>query len=250
MLLRDLLYTGVEVVIDFISGDMARDASRDKVGKDGEDSVNCELYKLGDEYTCYSDLYIPNSSGGYTQIDHLVVSKYCLLCIETKNFYGLIYGNDISKEFTRYNNCTSDKFYSPIHQNIGHIKNLSKHIGIDSSRIVSVVVFGNNANIDNVESTSYVINTCDVYNLAKHYKDIIFTDDEISSINNSLRYAQAGSFKKLVHKYSVKGLKRKNKKMEKRKCPVCGSSLAVKSSKHGQFIGCSSYPKCNYTSKL
>ena len=34
------------------------------------------------------------------------------------------------------------------------------------------------------------------------------------------------------------------------KCPKCGSKLGVKLSKFGPFIGCSDYPKCNYTMKL
>lgn len=36
-----------------------------------------------------------------------------------------------------------------------------------------------------------------------------------------------------------------------RACPKCGGKLAVKSSRWGtKFIGCSSYPKCDYTSEL
>ena len=34
------------------------------------------------------------------------------------------------------------------------------------------------------------------------------------------------------------------------KCPNCGANLGIKLSKYGPFIGCSNYPKCNYTMKL
>lgn len=34
------------------------------------------------------------------------------------------------------------------------------------------------------------------------------------------------------------------------KCPKCGANLGIKLSKFGPFIGCSNYPKCNYTMKL
>lgn len=34
------------------------------------------------------------------------------------------------------------------------------------------------------------------------------------------------------------------------KCPQCGANLGIKLSKFGPFIGCSNYPKCNYTLKL
>ena len=33
-------------------------------------------------------------------------------------------------------------------------------------------------------------------------------------------------------------------------CPKCGAKLGIKLSKFGAFIGCSNYPKCNYTMKL
>lgn len=34
------------------------------------------------------------------------------------------------------------------------------------------------------------------------------------------------------------------------KCPKCGADLGIKLSKFGAFIGCTNYPKCNYTKKL
>ena len=34
------------------------------------------------------------------------------------------------------------------------------------------------------------------------------------------------------------------------KCPKCGKELAIKLSKYGAFVGCSNYPKCDYTMKL
>ena len=34
------------------------------------------------------------------------------------------------------------------------------------------------------------------------------------------------------------------------KCPKCGGNLGLKLSKYGAFVGCSNYPKCDYTMKL
>ena len=33
-------------------------------------------------------------------------------------------------------------------------------------------------------------------------------------------------------------------------CPECGGKLGIKLSKFGPFIGCTNYPKCNYTKQL
>lgn len=37
------------------------------------------------------------------------------------------------------------------------------------------------------------------------------------------------------------------KTVEDMNCPKCNSSLVQRTGKHGQFYGCSSYPKCNFT---
>ena len=33
-------------------------------------------------------------------------------------------------------------------------------------------------------------------------------------------------------------------------CPKCGGTLGIKLSKYGPFVGCSNYPKCDYTMRL
>lgn len=33
-------------------------------------------------------------------------------------------------------------------------------------------------------------------------------------------------------------------------CPRCGGVLIVRKGKYGEFLGCSNYPKCNYTMDL
>ncbi len=38
-------------------------------------------------------------------------------------------------------------------------------------------------------------------------------------------------------------------KLTGEKCPICGSDLVYRNSKHGEFIGCSNYPKCTYIKK-
>lgn len=46
---------------------------------------------------------------------------------------------------------------------------------------------------------------------------------------------------------------RTEKLTEKRdlgQCPYCGQDLIFKNGKYGEFIGCSGYPNCNYTSSL
>lgn len=38
--------------------------------------------------------------------------------------------------------------------------------------------------------------------------------------------------------------------MELKGCPCCGRTLVYRSGKYGNFIGCSGYPECNYTTSI
>ena len=52
-----------------------------------------KLLELTDEYYIFNDVIL-DTGQGTTQIDHIVVSKYGVFAIETKNYRGEIYGND------------------------------------------------------------------------------------------------------------------------------------------------------------
>lgn len=47
-------------------------------------------------------------------------------------------------------------------------------------------------------------------------------------------------------KFNVSSVDWKNIK----KCPKCGSELVIRKHNEKQFYGCSSYPKCNFTSSI
>ena len=70
-----------------------------KRGKRGEAYIHNVLIQLSDEYTIIDDVILLTEHGT-TQIDHVVVSKYGIIAIETKNYRGEIYGDDNRKEWT------------------------------------------------------------------------------------------------------------------------------------------------------
>lgn len=67
-------------------------------GKRGEMRIHDILMQLPDEYHVMDDVML-KTTNGTTQIDHIVVSKYGIFAIETKNYRGEIYGNDNSQEW-------------------------------------------------------------------------------------------------------------------------------------------------------
>ena len=69
-------------------------------GKEGENRVHNILMQLPDDYVILDDVVL-RTNRGTTQIDHIVVSKYGVFAIETKNYRGEIYGDDKRKEWTQ-----------------------------------------------------------------------------------------------------------------------------------------------------
>ena len=99
-------------------------------GKMGEERVHNILMQLPDEYYLMDDIILETGKGT-TQIDHVVVSKYGVFAIETKNYRGEIYGDDNRKEWTQmivtevtypkkwwktYTYVTKSHFYNPVKQ--------------------------------------------------------------------------------------------------------------------------------------
>ena len=55
-------------------------------GNIGEKIVYSKLKSLGSEYKVFNNVLIQKDDGTTSQIDHVVVSKYGIFVIETKNF--------------------------------------------------------------------------------------------------------------------------------------------------------------------
>ena len=67
-------------------------------GKEGEVHVHNILAQLPKGYTVLDDIVL-KTNNGTTQIDHVVVSKYGVFAIETKNYRGEVYGMGLSHTF-------------------------------------------------------------------------------------------------------------------------------------------------------
>lgn len=71
-------------------------------GKIGEDVVNlaAKLRLDSDVYHLIKDVMIP-SKNGTTQIDPVIVSKFGIFVIETKNYTGWIFANAKDRQWTQ-----------------------------------------------------------------------------------------------------------------------------------------------------
>ena len=218
-------------------------------------SLNKEDYRL------LKDVTLPTEDGT-TQIDHIIVSKYGIFAIETKNYKGWIFGSEHQKRWTQSIYGKKHTFQNPLHQNYKHTKTLQKLLNLDDDKIFSIVVFIGESTFK-TDMPDNVVRPRGLLKFIKAHKRVVFTPGEMENIIESIEHARfSKTFK--TRKEHVDNLKsRKNKeskgsaqyKSENLICPQCGNTLVIRTAKRGQnignqFYGCKSYPKCRYTRKL
>ena len=80
--------------------------------------------------------------GNTTQVDHILISRFGVFVIETKNFNGWIFGDAKHESWTQVTFNDKYKFQNPILQNFGHVKAVQALLDfLPATAIQSVVVF-------------------------------------------------------------------------------------------------------------
>lgn len=219
-------------------------------GKKGEYNVKKVLgYLPSDKYQIINDLMI-NIDDKTIQIDHLVISKFGIFVIETKNFRGLIMGNEYNAQWTQILGEKHHKFYNPIHQNYGHVKALAQYFGIDETILIPIVCFSNEAELK-IDCKSIVVNLDSLLVPIVKYQGKIF-DEDINLIKENILKCniENTSIRKNHTKKIRQRLNIKKKLINEKLCPKCGCPLVEKNGKYGKFYGCSRYPICKYTKNI
>lgn len=153
------------------------------VGKAGEYGTKKELKKLGKEYLIINDLMIRTEDNRTHQIDHVVISKYGIFVIETKQYDGYITGNDYDKKWCM--KAGKNKLYinNPVHQNYGHIKALQEVLKLNEKNFISIICMSGNAKLK-IKSNK-VVKVNDIIDKIRSYQNILI--DNCETIYNELR---------------------------------------------------------------
>ena len=77
-------------------------------------------------------------------IDYIIVSRYGLFMIQTKNMKGWIYAGQNQKQWTHKLHKRTRLFPNPLHESFDHIISLEGCLNIDVNTIQSVIVFDQN----------------------------------------------------------------------------------------------------------
>lgn len=219
----------------------------------GEFFVNLLLNKRLDKqkYHLLKNVTLPTEDGT-TQIDHIVVSEFGIFVLETKNMRGWIYGDEKQKTWTQKIYKHTSKFQNPLHQNYKHVKIIESVLGIDHSKIFSVIIFVGDSTFKTKMPENVSYSRGFIRYLKSKTKKIIpeYEVKKIISLIESDRLSRTLKTNR-EHVNHVRSIVKE--KVNINLCPKCGSKLLLRVAKQGinkgnEFYGCSSYPACKHTS--
>ncbi|WP_114764537.1 nuclease-related domain-containing protein [Vibrio rhodolitus] len=214
----------------------------------GEFLVNRLLSKLPEsDYTLIKDVTLPTSDGT-TQVDHIVVSRFGIFVVETKNMKGWIFGSAHQKQWTQKIYRHSSKFQNPLHQNYKHIKTLETLLGCSEEHLHSVIVFIGDSTFK-TEMPPNVTYARGCIQYIQQFNEVVFSDNDYAGLIELINQIKLkrGVITDLKHRKHVKEIV--ESKASSNQCPRCGSEMVLRETKRGenigkQFWGCSSFPKC------
>lgn len=210
-------------------------------GARGERRVNSILDRQlpSGEYKVFHDLTL-HTSQGPTQIDHIVVSRYGIFVVETKNYTGWVFGDAKSKQWTQTIYGKKSRFQNPLRQNFKHTKAVESFLSLSPRYVHSVVVFVGDAELktdlpDNVTHLrglcSYILSYRDLLLDTRHVRAIAMT---LSDLKEGREFRQPPTLAVVP---------------QEPLCPKCGERMVLRKARKGknagsEFWGCPRFPGC------
>lgn len=219
-------------------------------GHIGEKVVSAHLKTLStNDYFIINDLILPTKRGT-SQIDHIVVSKYGIFVIETKNYKGWIFGHENSEKWVQNIFGHKYEFVNPIRQNQSHIRAIRNTISnIGQFPLISVVAFSSKASLNVSVENSHVVHWGRLVSTIQRYQAIVIGEEQVQGIFDCLQQSNITiANRKKEHTKSVRQITTYYENtLAAGICPRCRGRLIERSGTYGRFYGCSNYPRCKFT---
>jgi hypothetical protein len=198
------------------------------------------------DYHAFNNLVIA-SRGHTTQIDHVIVSRFGVFVVETKNLTGWLFASQRDAHWTQVHFNKKTRIRNPIHQNFGHVRALAEHLCISPDKLHSVVVIRGSVEFKTPVPAGVI--TSDYPAHIRSFNDVLFSEDEVQRLLTAMRSESVGRgfFAGLRHAFVTSA-----RFASSTTCPKCGGSLVQRHSntalaRNASFLGCSNYPSCRYT---
>lgn len=251
-------------------------------GMIGEAFINFGIRLFLDvrEYHLLKNVTLPTPQGT-TQIDHVIVSRFGLFVIETKNIKGWIFGNPAHKSWTQQIYRRRHTFQNPLRQNYLHLMTLKSLLGLADHQLHSIIYFIGDCTFktpmpDNVMNRGLI-------HYIKGKTTPVLTPAEVTRVIDTIQRGRLAANWQ-THKQHVAQLKARHSEVPRPRlsvaampvvnqvvnaappitealtqanplCPRCGNPMVLRTAKRGdnrgnQFWGCSGYPKCRFIVNL
>lgn len=153
----------------------------------------------------FHDIYV-DGSHGVQQIDLLAITRKGVIVVEKKTWIGLIVGSAYDKQWRVFVNRGRQKYSmkNPHHQNYGHVQALAENFPKWKDKLVSLVIFGNNAKL----SDKIPANTINDRGFRNYYSGLPYALEQ-SDIESIARFiAEMNEQKKTLKKKHREKIKR------------------------------------------
>ncbi|HGY5238559.1 TPA: NERD domain-containing protein [Aeromonas salmonicida subsp. pectinolytica] len=238
-------------------------------------TLSIRLFLDKREYHLLDNVTLPLEQGT-TQIDHVIVSRFGVFVIETKNMKGWIFGDPKHKRWTQQLYRRRHGFQNPLHQNYLHVMTLKTLLGLADNQLHSIVYFIGDCTFktpmpDNVMRRGLV-------SYIKQKITPVLTPAEVIQVVETIQQGRLAANWQ-THKQHVALLKTRHASPPANNastrtpirqpvvdkplqsvlppdnppplCPRCGSTMVLRTATRGEnrgknFFGCSRYPKCRF----
>lgn len=204
-------------------------------------------------YHLIKNVTLPTEDGT-TQIDHVIVSKYGVFVIETKNMRGWIFGSANQKMWTQQIYKYKCQFQNPLHQNYKHTETLRLALEIEPDKVFSLVVFIGDSDFK-TPMPDNVVYAGGYIRFIKSKVQPILSELEVLNLCKKIESGRLTSSIK-THIDHVKHVKtiveQKQQVKDENACPKCGQAMVLRKPRNGgnEFWGCSAFPKCRTVKSL
>lgn len=237
----------------------------ERKGARGERKVHNALTEViaGRDYKVFSDLILPTARGT-TQVDHLIISRFGIFVIETKNMSGWIFGSADQRKWTQVHKGGKRRsFQNPLQQNYAHIKAVQEILQLDQHIFHNLVAFTGTAEPKTAMPDSVAWGLKDLGKLIAQKRIKVLSDADVQLYVNTLQRTALENTKAARDKH-VQNLKnnadakkpnpsiRHLSANDQTSCPKCGADMLKRTNrKSGEaFWGCSRFPKCKGTRQI
>ena len=216
----------------------------------GEFFVNWSVKYLldKDKYHLIKNVTLPTDDGS-TQIDHVIISKFGVFVVETKNMKGWIFGSPNQKTWTQKIYNHSNRFQNPLFQNYKHVKAIASLLDLNDQQVHSVVVFVGDSKFK-TETPENVTYGRGYARYIKSKVTPVLTDSQVVQIVKKIeQFRLMPSFKTgrehIRHVKAIVAVKGTGVPS----CPKCGQEMVLRETKKGEnvgkkFWGCTNFPQC------